>query len=318
MKAEAVCTRSYTLHWVRCLGTFQQHSLLKPVAMKWRLVSHNVRDWIKKHQPHIICWALAKFSASRFFVRQSSTCLSVFDFSVSMVSQQCHEGSLQLSDDRSETSPSKSLVLSSGSVLTNGVNDVLPSCFLMTKLPVWGDMTVVEAMFLVTDSQVMTPLVAASTESSSFPSSDPGWDPSSNSWLLSWRLLRSNSFIDLVILSSLSVSLMDGLEASWKSSTTKACLVNVELDSLASAPSGSDPKGFPSPLKGAGFELQSSSPVVTKTLLINPVGVSLCQLFFLLWSTWILRKAVASFSAVDSQLNFSSSSSKDVMCVNSL
>ena len=48
MKAEAVCTRSYTLHWVRCLGTFQQHSLLKPVAMKWRLVSHNVRSWTKQ------------------------------------------------------------------------------------------------------------------------------------------------------------------------------------------------------------------------------------------------------------------------------
>jgi len=111
---------------------------------------------------------------------------------------------------------------------------------------------------------------------------------------------------------------MNGLEALWKSSTTKACLVNVELDSLASAPSGSDPKGFPSPLKGAGFEMQSSSPVATKTLLINPVGVSLCQLFFLLWSTWIPRKAAASFSAVDSQLNLSSSSSKDAMCVNSL
>jgi len=203
MKAEAVCTRSYTLHWVRCLDTFQQHSLLKLVAMKWRLVSHNVRDWIKKRQPHIICWALAKFSASRFFVRQSSTCLSVFDFSVSMVSQQCHEGSLQLSDERSETSTSKSLVLSSGSVLTNGVNDVLPSCFLMTKLPVWGDMTVVQAMFLVTDSQVMTPLVAASTESSLFLSSDPNWDPSSNSWLLSWRLLKSKFihwFGDFVII----------------------------------------------------------------------------------------------------------------------
>jgi len=212
--------------------------------MKWRLVSHNVRDWNKKCQPHMICWVLANFSASKLSVRQSANCLSVFVLFVSKVSQQICEGSLQLSDKRSKTSVSEMLVLSSRSVLTKGVRDFLPPCFLMTKL---------------------------------------SWEPSSDSWLFSWRLLRSNPSIGLVISSLLSSSLTNGLEASWKSSTIKACLVNVEFGSLAGTPSGSDPKGFSSPQQGAGLELQSFILVTAETL-INAGWVSLWQLSFLLWS----------------------------------
>ena len=75
-----------SLNWVGHLRTFQWHSLLKLVTMKWRLISHNVRDLVKQCQPHIICWVLANFSALKLCVRQSANCLSEFVFFVLKVS----------------------------------------------------------------------------------------------------------------------------------------------------------------------------------------------------------------------------------------